>query len=156
MKFISAIYMPKRNFWCMTRGVWQQKNFPLQKGDGGQSGSQDLRKTVDLSGKTNISSISDPKGTAFRGIHFWFRKKCFYETPYYANLSPFEIGINVYTVNYLTFPVKLTIGPCLTHGHRKLYEFMESLYKSTFQMQIYEFLKTNRKISLKIAFLKVW
>ena len=54
----------------MTRGGCQQKNFHLQKGDGGQSGSQDLMKTVDLSGKTYISSISDPKGTAFRGIHF--------------------------------------------------------------------------------------
>ena len=54
----------------MTRGGCQQKNFQLQKGDGGQSGSQDLMKTVDLSGKTYISSISDPKGTAFRGIHF--------------------------------------------------------------------------------------
>ena len=46
------------------------KNFHLQKGDGGQSGSQDLMKTVDLSGKTYISSISDQKGTAFMGIHF--------------------------------------------------------------------------------------
>ena len=54
----------------MTKGRCQQKNFQLQKGDGGQSGSQDLIKTVDLSGKTYISSISDPKGTAFRGIHF--------------------------------------------------------------------------------------
>ena len=85
MKFISAIYMPRRNFWCMTRGGCQQKIFHLQKGDGGQSGSQDLMKTVDLSGKTYISSISDPKGTAFRGIHFWFWKKCFYETPYWDN-----------------------------------------------------------------------
>ena len=51
-------------------GGCQQKKFQLQKGDGGQSGSQDLMKTVDLSGKTYISSISDPKGTAFRGIHF--------------------------------------------------------------------------------------
>ena len=82
MKFISAIYMSRRNFWCMTRGGCQQKIFHLQKGDGGQSGSQDLMKTVDLSGKTYISSISDPKGTAFRGIHFWFRKKCFSGTPY--------------------------------------------------------------------------
>ena len=48
----------------MTRGGCQQKKFHLQKGDGGQPGSQDLIKTVDLSGKTYISSISDPKGTA--------------------------------------------------------------------------------------------
>ena len=54
----------------MTRGGSKQKNVQLQKGDGGQSGSQDLMKTVDLSRKTYISSISDPKGTAFRGIHF--------------------------------------------------------------------------------------
>ena len=27
MKVISAIYMPRRNFWCMTRGGCQQKNF---------------------------------------------------------------------------------------------------------------------------------
>ena len=35
-----------------------------------------------LSGTFNyIPSISDPKGKAFRGIHFWFWKKCFSETP---------------------------------------------------------------------------
>ena len=65
----------------MTRGGCQQKKFHLQKGDGGQSGSQDLMKTLDLSGKTYISSISDPKGTALRGIHDRFQKKCFSGTP---------------------------------------------------------------------------
>ena len=65
----------------MARGGCKQKKFHIQKGDGGQSGSQDLMKTADLSGKTYISSISDPKGTAFRGIHVRFQKKCFSGTP---------------------------------------------------------------------------
>ena len=42
-------------------GYSTKKNH-LQKVDGGQSGSQDSRKTMDLSGKTYISHISDPKG----------------------------------------------------------------------------------------------
>ena len=66
----------------MTRGGSQQKNFHLQKGDGGQSGSQDLMKTVDLSGKIYISSISDPKGTAFRGTQVQIQFSCTFETPY--------------------------------------------------------------------------
>ena len=45
MKFISVIYIQKRNFWCMTRGGNQQKIFHLQKVDGEQSGSQKWRKT---------------------------------------------------------------------------------------------------------------
>ena len=44
-------------------------------------------KTMDLCGKTYISCISDPKGTAFRGIHFCFRKKDFSETPYWRELE---------------------------------------------------------------------
>ena len=44
-------------------------------------GSQDLMKTVDLSGKTYISSISDPKGTAFRGIHLQIQFWCKFGTP---------------------------------------------------------------------------
>ena len=46
----------------MTSGGTQQKKIHLQKVDGGQSGSQDSRKTMDLSGKTYISHISDPLG----------------------------------------------------------------------------------------------
>ena len=48
-------------------GYSTNKNY-LQKVDGGQSGSQDSRKTMDLSGKTYISHISDPKGMV-RGLY---------------------------------------------------------------------------------------
>ena len=67
----------------MARGGCKQKKFHIQKGDGGQSGSQDLMKTADLSGKTYISSISDPKGTAFRGTQVRIQFSCTFETPYF-------------------------------------------------------------------------
>ena len=46
----------------MTSGGTQQKKIHLQKVDGGQSGSQDSRKTMVMSGKTYISHINDQKG----------------------------------------------------------------------------------------------
>ena len=50
-----------------------KKKIDLQKRDGGQSGRQDLMKTVELSERSYISNISDLKKTAVRGIHFRFQ-----------------------------------------------------------------------------------
>ena len=63
---------PRHNFWCMGGCILiiGEKIISRRVMDEGQSGRQDSRKTVDLSGKNNISSISNPKykGIAFRWV----------------------------------------------------------------------------------------
>ena len=51
MKLISAIYIPKCNFWCMAKGGYSTKKNYLQKVDWGQSRSQNWRKTLKIFGK---------------------------------------------------------------------------------------------------------
>ena len=82
MRFISAIYKSRRNFWCMTRGYSQQLNFQLQKVDGEPSGRQNWTKTLDFWFSFYIHFQRDPKGIAFRYIHFPIRTWCTFETPY--------------------------------------------------------------------------
>ena len=61
----------------MTNGGFQQKKIHLRMVDKGQSGSQDSRKTMDLSGKTYISHISDPNTKGYTNsnssiMHIWY------------------------------------------------------------------------------------
>ena len=83
MRFISAIYKSRRNFWCMTRGYSQQLNFQLQKVDGEPSGRQNWTKTLDFWFSFYIHFQRDPKGIAFRYIHFPIRTWCTFETTYH-------------------------------------------------------------------------
>ena len=74
MKFISAIYIPKHNLWCMARESTQQKIFHPKKLDGGQSGSQNWMKTLKIWGNKYIHLSYIYKGTALlEGIQavFW-------------------------------------------------------------------------------------
>ena len=50
----------------MTVEVFNNTKIQLQKGDGGQTTNYNLMKIVNLSEKTCISSIIEPKGTAFK------------------------------------------------------------------------------------------
>ena len=68
MKFISSMYMPRRNFWCMTRGDSSHLNFQLQKVDWGPSGRQNWRKTIEFWKILYIHFIRDPKDIAFAGF----------------------------------------------------------------------------------------
>ena len=65
MKFISVIYMSRRNFWCMTRGDSSHLNFQLQKVDWGPSGRQNWRKTMEFWKILYIHFIRDPKGITY-------------------------------------------------------------------------------------------
>ena len=65
MKFISSMYMPRRNFWCMTRGDSSHLNFQLQKVDWGPSGRQNWRKTMEFWKILYITFIREPKGITY-------------------------------------------------------------------------------------------
>ena len=65
MKFISVIYMSRRNFWCMTRGDSSHLNFQLQKVDWEPSGRQNQGKMMEFWKIFYIHFIRDPKGITY-------------------------------------------------------------------------------------------
>ena len=67
----------------MTSRGTQQIKIHLQKVDGGLSRSQDSRKTMNLSGKTYISHINDPKGIGQGVIQIPIPLSCIFGTPYF-------------------------------------------------------------------------
>ena len=68
MKFISSMYMPRRNFWCMKREDSSHLNFQLQKVDWGPSGRQNWWKTMEFWNILYIHFIRDPKGKTYVGF----------------------------------------------------------------------------------------
>ena len=81
----------KTQFLMYDKRGCQQKNFQIQKGDGGQSGSQDFMKTVDLSWKL-IFTVSVTQKEKLSGVFISdFEKSAFWETL----LTQLQLGSNL-------------------------------------------------------------
>ena len=77
MKFISSMYMPKRNFWCMTGGDSSNLNFQLLKVDWGPLRRQKWRNTMEYWKILYIKIlyiyfIREPKGITYVGFFLQF------------------------------------------------------------------------------------
>ena len=66
MKFISAIYMPRHNFWCMTMGDSQQKKSSLE-GGGRTVRNTGLNENSGFEGKNLHFQYQWPKRNSFQG-----------------------------------------------------------------------------------------
>ena len=65
MKFISVIYISRRNFWGMTWEDYSHLNFQLQKVDWEPSGRQNQGKMIEFWKILYIHFIRDPKGITY-------------------------------------------------------------------------------------------